>query len=226
MNTPIYEQVKTIAMICRKFSDQEYNTQYGSDCVWQALIAEYLFKELYGTEVKVCYGYAGWQASTSDTSPLVHDSRDFEWRGRKSVSANVRSILDGWTGHAWIEIGDMIFDPTLWQLRYKLSRSDMALGLNSKFASNKFGEYLWTSKRGVFSNAKAFLKHSKKGTMFYERDLDVEKELDRTQVLHTDDEEPYLEIAKKLIENKNTPVIVMPQWALPEESKDLDLLAL
>jgi hypothetical protein len=131
------------------------------NCINHAIVARHILMITFAIEAVLIGGHAGWQYG-----PGAYDSVTCEdYRGRiyhYTAGGN-------FSGHAWIKVAGLIFDPRLYQLPAKIVLADRADKHRSRITHN-FGSYLLV-RRGSTMRANFLRTHKipKAGAFYYER---------------------------------------------------------
>jgi hypothetical protein len=105
-----------------------------------AIVARHVLKITFAIEAALVGGHAGWQYG-----PGAYDSVTCE-----DHSGTVYHCTAGgnFSGHAWVEVARLIFDPTLYQLPAKIVLADRADNHRSRI-THDFGAYLFLPRRST-----------------------------------------------------------------------------
>jgi hypothetical protein len=109
-------QAEDIAAAVRLLA-QAASQQLGSDCIRHAELALHLL-ERDGLSGALAAGHAAWRLHGADPGAVVAHHPD----------GKLLPETRGMAFHAWIEIGDWVFDTTTYQLRGKMAQIDAADG--------------------------------------------------------------------------------------------------
>lgn len=97
---------------------------HGRDCVRQAKLLAALLNDI-GIPARVAIGHAAWRVGASLADVVAHNPKAFD--GPPSIEEP-----EGFEGHAWVEVADMLVDSTANQWEHKLQRLGMVNGLKPK----------------------------------------------------------------------------------------------
>jgi hypothetical protein len=150
------------AQVTREYFGRHYPGDL-DNCINHAIVARHVLKITFTIEAALVGGHAGWQYG-----PGAYDSVTCE---DHSGTIYYCSAGGNFSGHAWVEVAGLIFDPTLYQLPAKIVLADRADNHRSRI-THDFGTYLLV-RRGSTTRAK-FLrpqKIPKAGAFYYQRTM-------------------------------------------------------
>jgi hypothetical protein len=96
----------------------------GRDCVRQAQLLAALLNDI-GIHARVAIGHAAWRVGAGLPDVVAHNPKAFD--GPPSIHEP-----EGFEGHAWVEVADLIVDSTANQWEQKLQRLGLVNGLKPK----------------------------------------------------------------------------------------------
>jgi hypothetical protein len=150
------------AQVTREYFGRHYPGDL-DNCINHAIVARHILKITFAIEAALVGGHACWQYG-----PGAYDSVTCE-----DHSGTVYHCTTGgnFSGHAWVEVAGLIFDPTLYQLPAKIILADRADNHRSRI-THDFGSYLLV-RRGSTTRAKFLRPHEipKAGAFYYERTM-------------------------------------------------------
>jgi hypothetical protein len=150
------------AQVTREYFGRHYPGDL-DNCINRAIVARHVLKITFTIEAALVGGHAWWQYG-----PGAYDSVTCE-----DHSGTVYHCTAGgnFSGHAWVEVAGLIFDPTLYQLPAKIVLADRADNHRSRI-THDFGSYLLV-RRGSTTRAKFLRPHRipKAGAFYYERTM-------------------------------------------------------
>ena len=94
---------------------------HGRDCVRQAKLLAALLNDI-GIPARVAIGHAAWRVGASLADVVAHNPHAFD--GPPSLHEP-----EGFEGHAWVEVADLIVDSTANEWAHKLQRLGLVNGL-------------------------------------------------------------------------------------------------
>ena len=103
--------VPRLAGAIRKLA-QAASGHLGSDCYIHSAIAKEILGRL-GVEAVICVGEAGFRVGEGDSDVILH-----------KLVPGMPPQVGGVAYHVWLRIGEVIFDPTLYQLPAKCKNLD------------------------------------------------------------------------------------------------------
>jgi hypothetical protein len=126
------------AQVTREYFERHYPGDL-DNCINHAIVARHILKTTFAIEAVLVGGHAGWQYGAG-----AYDSVMCE-----DYSGTVYHCAagDNFSGHAWVEVAALIFDPTLYQLPAKIVLADRADNHRSRI-THDFGSYLCFSVGG------------------------------------------------------------------------------
>lgn len=133
-------------------------THHGADCYTQALLASEILRRR-GVPAEISVGFAAFRVGNGDGDVITH-----------APMPNMPYQPNAAAYHAWVEIGDWIFDTTTSQLRQKAADLDTLDGGTT--AVDWCPDYLLVRKSSVSTFRQVACEHA--GMYFYERRRDVE----------------------------------------------------
>lgn len=133
-------------------------THQGVDCYTQALLASEILLR-HGITAEIAVGFAAFRVGNGDGDVITHAPMP-----GMPYQPNAAAY------HAWIEIGDWIFDTTTSQLRQKAADLDALDGGTTTV--DWCPDYLLVQKSSVSTFRQVTCEHA--GMYFYERRQDVE----------------------------------------------------
>jgi hypothetical protein len=150
------------AQVTREYFGRHYPGDL-DNCINHAIVARHILKITFAIEAVLVGGHAGWQYG-----PGAYDSVTCE---DHSGTVYRCTAGDNFTGHAWVEVAGLIFDPTLHQLPGKIVLADRADHHRSRITYD-FGMYLLLP-RGSTTRVKFLRPHRipKAGVFYYERTM-------------------------------------------------------
>jgi len=134
-------------------------THQGVDCYTQALLASEILLR-HGITAEIAVGFAAFRVGNGDGDVITHAPMP-----GMSYQPNAAAY------HAWVEIGDWIFDTTTSQLRQKAADLDALDGGTTTV--DWCPDYLLVQKSSVPSFRQVSCEHA--GMYFYERRQDIER---------------------------------------------------
>ena len=87
---------------------------HGRDCVHQAKLLSGLLNDI-GIPARVAIGHATWRVGAGPVDVVAHNPKAFS--GPPTIKDS-----EGFEGHAWVEVTDLIVDSTAYQWGQKLDR--------------------------------------------------------------------------------------------------------
>ncbi len=113
---PDLTRTETLARAARAvaFVSALTHDNFGADCVMQAKLLAALLDGM-NLPARVAIGHAVWRVGADPVDVVAHHPNTY--CGPQSVSAH-----EGFEGHAWVEVGDLIVDSTTNQWQAKLDR--------------------------------------------------------------------------------------------------------
>jgi hypothetical protein len=150
------------AQVTREYFGRHYPGDL-DNCINHAIIARHILKITFAIEATLVGGHAGWQYG-----PGAYDSVTCE-----DHTGTIYQCTAGgnFSGHAWVEVAGLLFDPTLYQLPAKVVLADRADNHRSRI-THDFGLYLLV-RLGSTTRA-TFLRPHKipnAGAFYYEQTM-------------------------------------------------------
>jgi hypothetical protein len=105
------------ARVTREYFERHYLGDL-DNCINHAIVARHILKSTFAIEATLVGGHAGWQYG-----PGAYDSVTCEDHSRTIYHCTAGG---NFSGHAWVGVAGLIFDPTLYQLPAKIVLGDRA----------------------------------------------------------------------------------------------------